>query len=201
MNELATVAGYPHDQFPIAPFNRASDYLRSVANEHLTHLWSQRNLADDPEIAQERFVAHHRFAQLIPKYCVEDGGPFIPFCDDMRPSNMLVNPETLSITAVLDFEFTNAMPAKFTYDPPWWLLLSGPEMWLKHYSMNKFLALYKPRMTQFLRALEQMEKEISLESKQSSGPRLSTQIHDSWRTGRFWFNYAARKSFDVDIIY
>jgi hypothetical protein len=23
----------------------------------------------------------------------------------------------------------------------------------------------------------------------------------SWRTGRFWFDYVVRKSFDVDIIY
>lgn len=26
-------------------------------------------------------------------------------------------------------------------------------------------------------------------------------MRDSWRTGRFWFDYAARKSFDVNIIY
>lgn len=84
MNELATVAGYPVDHFPAAPFDRASDYLRSVANEHL-----------NPETARERFIARHRFAQLISKYCIDDAGPIIPFCDDFRPSNMLVNPETL----------------------------------------------------------------------------------------------------------
>jgi hypothetical protein len=26
-------------------------------------------------------------------------------------------------------------------------------------------------------------------------------MRDSWRSGRFWFNYAARKSFDVDTVY
>lgn len=201
MNELATVAGYPDDQHPTAPFVCASDYLMSVANEHLTHLWTQRNLADDPEIAQKRFIARHRFAQLAPEYCIEDAGPFIPFCDDMRPSNMLVNPETLRITAMLDLEFTNAMPAQFTYDPPWWLLLSGPEMWLDRCAMEEFLALYEPRMGRFLQALERKEEESTLMRKQSSGPRLSTLMRDSWRTGRFWFNYAARKSFEVDAIY
>jgi hypothetical protein len=201
MNELATVAGYPDDQFPTTPFDSTSDYLRSVANEHLTHLWTQRNLADDPEIAQERFIARHRFAQLIPKYCVDDASPFIPFCDDMRPSNMLVNPETLRITAVLDFEFTNTMPAQFTYDPPWWLLLSGPEMWLDRCSMEEFLACYEPRMEQFLRALERVEEESALRRKQPTGPPLSTRMRDSWRTGRFWFDYAARKSFEVDAVY
>jgi len=201
MNELATVAGYPDNQFPTAPFDRASDYLMSVANEHLTHLWTQRNLADNPEIAQERFIARHRFAQLIPKYCIDDAGPFIPFCDDMRPSNMLINPETLCITAVLDFEFTNIMPAQFTYDPPWWLLLSGPEMWLDRCSMEEFLARYEPRMEQFLRALERVEEESALRRKRPSGPHLSARMRDSWRAGRFWFNYAARKSFEVDAVY
>ncbi|PKY05494.1 hypothetical protein P168DRAFT_309811 [Aspergillus campestris IBT 28561] len=190
MNELATVAGYPVEQFPNAPFDRASDFLRSVANEHLTHLRTQRNLADDAEIAQQRFIARHRFAQLISKYYPEDCGLSIPFCDDMRPSKMLVDPETLQITAVLDFEYTNSMPAELTYDPPWWLLLSGPEMWLEHCAMDEFVTLYEPRMEQFLRA-----------SNNPVVDRLSLPVCDSWRTGRFWFDYAARKSFDVDTIY
>lgn len=203
MNELATVAGYPDDQFPTVPFDRASDYLKSVAEEHLIHLQTQRNLADDAEIAQERFIARHRFAQLVSKYYPdsEDCGLSIPFCDDMRPSNMLLDPKTLQITAVLDFEFTNAMPAEFTYDPPWWLLLSGPEMWLERCAMEEFLTLYEPRMEQFLRALEKVETEIALEVKQPGGLSLSTRMRDSWRTRRFWFDYAARKSFDVDTIY
>lgn len=201
MNELATVAGYPADQIPTAPFVYASDYLTSVAKEHLTHLWTQRNLADTPEIAHKRFIARHRFSQLIQKHCVDDGGPFIPFCDDMRPSNMLVNPETLRITAVLDLEFTNAMPAQFTYDPPWWLLLSGPEMWLDRCAMEEFVGLYEPRLEQFLQALERVEEESTLMSRQTSEPRLSTRMRSSWKTGRFWFNYAARKSFEVDTIY
>jgi hypothetical protein len=68
-------------------------------------------------------------------------------------------------------------------------------------SMEEFLALYVPRMEQFLRALERVEKETALGCKQPCGPSLSTRMRDSWRTGRFWFDYAARKSFDVDAIY
>ncbi|KAJ5106666.1 hypothetical protein N7456_003341 [Penicillium angulare] len=201
MNELATAAGYPDAKFPTAPFGGTSDYLRSVANEHLTHLWTQRNLADDAEIAQQRFIARHRFAQLVSKYYPEDYGVSIPFCDDMRPSNMLIDPETLQITAVLDFEFTNAMPAEFTYDPPWWLLLSGPEVWLERCAMEEFVTLYEPRMEQFLRALEHVEIEMALKVKPPGELSLSARMRDSWRTGRFWFDYAARKSFDVDEIY
>jgi hypothetical protein len=58
-------------------------------------------------------------------------GLFGLFCDDLRPTNMVANLETLRITAVLDFEFTNAMPAQFAYDPPWWLLLKQPAGWVR----------------------------------------------------------------------
>ncbi|KAH7346982.1 hypothetical protein BKA66DRAFT_576547 [Pyrenochaeta sp. MPI-SDFR-AT-0127] len=200
INELATVALYPQDRFPAAPVAHASEYFNLVANEHIHHLWTQRNLADDETIVRDRFIARNRFAQLIPKYCINDTGPFIPFCDDLRPANMLVNPETLEITAVLDLEFTNSMPAQFAYDPPWWLLLSGPELWLDRCALQEFIALYEPRMEQFLQALEHVEAKSYI-LKQSSTPCLSDMMRDSWRSRRFWFNYAARKSFEVDSIY
>lgn len=200
MNELITVSGYPIDNWPTAPFDRSSEYLASLANEHLTHLYTQRNIADNPDIAQDRFIARHRFKQLISKhYPPENNEPFILFCDDMRSSNMLIDPDTHRITAILDFEFTNAMPAAFSYDPPWWLLLSGPEVWLERCALDEFLELYEPRMEQFLRALAGVEHEV--EYKKPGHLSLSARMRESWRTGRFWFDYAARKSFDVDVVY
>ncbi|PSS23204.1 hypothetical protein M430DRAFT_64856 [Amorphotheca resinae ATCC 22711] len=190
MNELATVSGYPIDKFPTAAFSSVNEYCQNLVNKHLIHLRTQRNLADDPEDAERRFIARHRFKQLIPQYCIEDPGPFKPFCDDLQPSTMLADPKTLQITAVLDFEFTNAMPAQFAYDPPWWLLLLGPDMWLERRTMEEFLACYEPRLEQFLRAVER-----------PTGPHLSTKMRDSWRTGRFWFDYGIRKSFDIDAVY
>ena len=201
MNELATVACHPTHTFSTAPFASARQYFQNLADEHLTHLWTQRNLADDPEDARRRYLARHQFKQLIPRYCIDDAGPFKPFCDDMQPSNMLIDEDTLEITAVLDIEFTNITPAQFAYDPPWWLLLLGPDMWLEHRSMEDFLALYRPRLDQFLRALEKVETELEYEGDQPGKPYLSARMRDSWDTGRFWFNYAARKSFDVDAIY
>jgi hypothetical protein len=119
MNELACVAGYPDSKFPTELFGCASEYLRLIANEHLTQLWTQRSLVEDSEIAQQRFIARHRFAQLVSEYHPEVYRLSLPFCDDIRPSYMLIDLMTLQITAVLDFEFTNAMPAEFMYDPPW----------------------------------------------------------------------------------
>ncbi len=69
--------------------------------------------------------------------------------------------------------------------------------------MDDFLASYVPRMEQFLRALERVEAKSAL--VRGGGPaaklRLSARMRDSWKTGRFWFNYAARRCLDVDVIY
>ncbi|KAI9745903.1 MAG: hypothetical protein M1818_000584 [Claussenomyces sp. TS43310] len=67
--------------------------------------------------------------------------------------------------------------------------------------MKEFLARYEPRLGQFLRALERVEEESALRRKQPCGPPLSTRMRDPWKTRRFWFDYAARKSFEVDAVY
>ena len=64
--------------------------------------------------------------------------------------------------------------------------------------MNEFVACYEPRMEQFLRTLETVE-EAQLDRR--GGPSLSIRMRESWDTGRSWFNYAARKSFDIDVVY
>ena len=118
MNELETVvSNYPTTGFPTAPFTSSKAFLHSLADEHLVHLRIQRNLAYTQEDAKKRFIARHRFRQLMSRYCLDDTGPFKPCCDDMQPTNMLADPDTFHITAVLDSEFTNAMPAQFAYDP------------------------------------------------------------------------------------
>ncbi|KAK3295839.1 uncharacterized protein B0H64DRAFT_156204 [Chaetomium fimeti] len=234
MNELATNTGYPADQFPDGPFTRASDYFHAIADQHTLHLRTQRNLSksDGEADARRRFIARHQFRQLIPKYCVDDGDTtndsFGLFCDDMQPANMLIEPHTLRITALLDFEFTNSAPAQFAHDPPWWLLLRGPDMWLDNHGgrLDEFLARYVPRMEQFLRALERAEDKAGVKADgdvtstatataTATGDgdgvvdshhhhhrlRLSARMRESWETGRFWFNYAARTSLDMDDIY
>lgn len=201
MNELnSVVSNYPTSGVPTAPFTSAKSFLHSLAEEHLVHLQTQRNLATSREDARKRFIARHRFKELISRYCLDDAGPFKPYCDDLQPTNMLADPDTLRITAVLDFEFTNAMPAQFAYDPPWWLLLLGPDMWLERHSMEEFMIRYIPRMEQFLRALERVETRMKSEGREEN-PLLSVRMRDSWATGRFWFDYGIRKSFDIDAVY
>lgn len=201
MNKLATIADYPIPLFPTETFDCVSEYFRVLAREHLVQLRIQRNVGNDADIVLARYIARHRFIHLIPTHIIDEDGPFMLFFDDLQPSNILVNPDTLDITAVLDVEFTNVMPVQFTYDPPWWLLLSGPEVWVERGAIDEFRSLYEPRMEQFLKALEEVETTSPPNQQQLDKPRLSARMRESWASGRFWFDYAARRSFDIDAIY
>ncbi|KAH8746937.1 kinase-like domain-containing protein [Diaporthe sp. PMI_573] len=201
MNEVVTVGGCPAEQFAtMAPFDRAGAYFAACAQYFQTHLEAQRNIAgDDEDLAWRQFIARRCFAKLIPTYgTVDNAGPFRLFCDDLRPTNMLVDPKTLRITAVFDFEFTNVMPAQFAYDVPWWLLLQPPAVWLRDGNMEDFLRLFEPRKDQFIRAVERAEARSSLPAGETP---LSARMRDSWNSRRFWFNLASRCSFDVDDFY
>ncbi|KZL78142.1 phosphotransferase enzyme family protein [Colletotrichum tofieldiae] len=107
---------------------------------------------------------------------------------------MLVNPETLRISAVLNFEFTNAMPAQFANN----LLLQQPAVWISEGKTQEFLTLFQPRKEQFIHAMERAEAKSPLATEEIS---LSARMQDSWDSGRFWFNLASRSSFDIDEIY
>lgn len=202
MNELVTLGEMAPDRFATAPFRRASEFFAAQAQYMQEHLEAQRNIADgSDDYAWKLLVARRGFARLAQKYCTEadDTGPFRLFCDDLRPTNMLADPETFRITAVLDFEFSNAMPAQYVYDVPWWLLLQHPAELLGFGEKRKFLERFEPRKDQFLRAMERVE--ARLPPPEPSGTALSARMRESWDSGRFWFNLVSRSSFDIDEIY
>ncbi|KAF2006817.1 phosphotransferase enzyme family protein-like protein [Amniculicola lignicola CBS 123094] len=199
MNELATTAFYPAEKFPQAPFASAAEYFRYLMSEQKTHLWTQRNLCSSPVEAHNRYVSRHLFMESVDRHCIDNSGPFKIFCDDFRPQNILVDPTTLRIKAVLDLEFTNAMPSQYASEPPWWLLLVGPDSYLlRDRTIEEFVEEYEPRLEQFLQAMKRIEEAGEL----SDGKKpLSCLMHESWVTKRFWFNYAARKPFDIDVLF
>jgi len=206
MNNLASVvADYPVANFPKTAFTSTQDFLHHRADENLVHLQVQRNIAHSRQDAEKCFIARHRFKQLIERFyppSEADNGPFIPYCHDFRPKNMLARYEngSLKIVAVLDFEFVNTMPAYFAYDPPWWLAIVSPGLMLKQFAMEDFEALYVPRLERFLQAM------VKVEAKQVVGHQretvsLASRIRDSWESKRFWFNYGIRKGWSVDVVY
>jgi hypothetical protein len=48
--------------------------------------------------------------------------------------------------------------------------------------------------------LERVEARTNSEGSERN-PLLSVRMRDSWATGRFWFDYGIRKSFDIDEVY
>lgn len=85
----------------------------------------QRDISGNEEDqARSQHVARYCWPLLIPSHsATDDDGPFRLFCDGLRPTNMLIDPDAARITAVFDFEFTNVMPSQYSQDVSWWLLL------------------------------------------------------------------------------
>lgn len=122
-----------------------------------------------------------------------NSGSFRLWSDDFRPANILVD-ENDHIIGAIDWEYTYVGPTQFVLDPPWWLLLDVPEMWDD--GIDSWTNVYERRLQTWLSAMEEVEQDISPGSFM-----LSAYMRESWMTGRFWLNYAARKSWAFDTIY
>ena len=197
MNELAASANIPQETFPDQTFESATDYWISLATQHLSHLRYQRNdLVTDEVDCRKKYVARCLFRKIVKTISNEHrNGPFRLYCDDFRPSNVLIDVQKLCVTGVIDWEFTYVAPAEFTYVAPWWLLLQSPQDWEP--DLNDFLARYSPRFHLFLEALQKCE----LEKQVLDSQRLSTRMEQSMENGLFWICLAARYSSMFDEIY
>jgi hypothetical protein len=208
MNLLASVVSdYLESRFPTAPIMTAKAFFHYLADEHLVHLHTQRNIAQDREEAKRSSIARHRIKQFIEKYCLDDtdAGLFNPYCFDIRPTNMLVEVDEVTddpkITAVLDFEFTNTFPAQFASDPPWWLFLISPAIWFDGgYKKRGVESWYEPLLERSLKAMEKEEAILDMQARKGFIP-LSLRMRDSWDSGRFWFDYTIKSSWEVDAVY
>ena len=126
MNELATSANYPPEEFPAQSFGSATEYFEALAKQNLCHLRTQRNNAvTDEADCRKKYVARCLFHKMARDISVEHRyGPFHLWCDDFRPSNIIVTERGI---LAIDWEFASVAPAKFTHVAPWWLLLQSPE--------------------------------------------------------------------------
>lgn len=199
-NQLASLANYPPNQLPSTTFSTACDYFVALARSHMTHLQTQRNDAvEDEADCRRKYVARCLFLKVAEMLtATHNNGPFRLFCDDLRPSNVIVDAD-LNIRSVIDWEFTYAAPAEFTYCSPWWLLLAHPDDWED--SLDSFLQQYLPRHRFFLEVLQGLEDEEIGRGALSESGRLSGEMALSMDNGNFWFCLAATSSFSFDEIY
>ncbi|KAK2811326.1 hypothetical protein FQN50_002202 [Emmonsiellopsis sp. PD_5] len=203
MNELSTLANIPRHVFPETVLETAHDYFTHLASQHVSHFLLQRNDAiEDEADCRKKFVARCLFRKLIRQHVQfeHNHGPFRLYCDDFRPSNVLVDIEKQRISAAIDWEFTYAAPAEFSYVAPWWLLLQGPEGWDSNLA-EFFAAQFMPRFHIFLGALRAAEEEMIAHDTLQDNQRLSRHMEKSLDNGLFWLCLAARNSQMFDEVY
>ncbi|EEP78052.1 predicted protein [Uncinocarpus reesii 1704] len=181
MNELVRVGSLPRSKLPkpAATFGTASAYFSALADLHLDHLIHQRNDAVDSETdCRRKYTARTLFSQLIAEGRLTttptNNGPFKLWCDDLRPSNILVN-ENMQILGVVDWEFTYAAPVEFSHAPPC-------------RNIGR-------------RALREQEDVALGRGTLKHNQRLSVPMKQSWENGGFWAVYAARKNFAFDTVF
>ncbi|KAI9829870.1 MAG: hypothetical protein M1819_005968 [Sarea resinae] len=204
MDSLVGLGTFPRSKLPKTTFKTSSSYFEALAEMHINHLSHQRNDAIDNAIdCTRKYIGRHLFRKLARESKLtspeHNAGPFKLWCDDLRPTNILLNAD-LKIVAVIDWEFTYSAPAEFSYAPPWWLLLEQPEYWPE--GLDAWADAYEPRLEVFLRALRARENDaISRGTLSSKTTRLSEHMLQSWKSGDFRISYAARKSFAFDSVF
>lgn len=107
-NELVRLGTLPRSKLPgkNETFPSASSYFNTLADLHLQHLTHQRNEAiNSADDGRRKYMARLLFSKLAWDgrfTCPSSNpGPFDIWCDDLRPSNVLIN-EHLEIVGVVD---------------------------------------------------------------------------------------------------
>lgn len=155
--------------------------------------------ADD---CRRKFVARKLFRKLARDKRLTnpalENGPFKIRCDDLRPANVLLN-ESMQIVGGVDWEFTYAAPAEFSYVPPWWLLIESPEFWPN--GIEDWTTVFDYRLKTFLKAMKDSEDTAIQKGRLKEDQQLSGPMQQSWESGNFWNMYAALPSFAFDANY
>lgn len=201
MDKLVQLGSVSPDQLPRGAFKTASSYYQALANMHMIHLSSQRNdTIESADDCRQKYIARCLFRKITREYqlCKDDAGPFKLFCDDLRPGNVLAGVNH-QLTGVIDWEFTYAAPTAFAYSPPFWPLLELPELWED--GLDDWIEKYEQILPTFLKVLQDKEQAAIERGVLKESDRLSGHMSESWESGDFWVNYAARKSWAFDMVY
>ena len=218
MNNMVRLSNIPKSIFPpeTTTYRTADEWYVVLAEMQMATLVFQHNdMVSSEHDCRTKYVARQLFHSLakagrLSKFgfsgdqwsagsvratlpAPDDSGAFRLWSDDFRPMNVVIDDQD-QVVGVIDWEFAYTAPGQFVLDPPSWLLLDVPEMWEE--GIDDWARVYERRLQTFLSAMEDAEQEMS-----PSALLLSAHMRESWATGRFWLNYAARKSWAFDTIY
>ncbi|TVY39704.1 hypothetical protein LSUB1_G006866 [Lachnellula subtilissima] len=222
MTNMVQLSNIPKSIFPSegTTYQTADEWYTVLAEMQIATLLFQHNdMISSEDDCRTKYVARQLFRKLAKQgrlsqfgfaednwsarskdtpgtLVAPDGsGSFRLWSDDFRPVNVIVD-ENDEVLGAIDWEYAYVGPTQFTLDSPWWLLLDVPEMWDN--GIESWASLYEPRLKTWLLAMEEVEKEMS---SGAGDLLLSAYMRESWETGRFWLNYAARRSWAFDTIY
>lgn len=149
--------------------------------------------ADD---CRRKFVARRLFYKLakdkkifLPCY---ENGPFKLWRDDYRPANVLLN-DDMQIAGAVDWEFTYAVRAEFSYAPPWGCFSRRPSFDPR--VPSDWAQVFDRRLKTFVSTVRRCEQTTKHDQS-----RLSDRMQRSWESGDFWVVYAILHSFAFDAI-
>lgn len=220
MSNMVQLSNIPKSIFPSesTTYNTADEWYVVLAEMQMATLVFQHNdMISSEDDCRKKYVARQLFRKLAKQGRLSSFGfaedtwsarskhallslpmpdgtsGFRLWCDDFRPANVLID-DNDDILGAVDWEFSYVAPTQFILDSPWWLLLDVPETW--DGGIESWACIYEERLKIWISALEDVEQESSSESF-----LLSAYMRESWETGRFWLDYAARKSWAFDTIY
>ncbi|KAH9204246.1 hypothetical protein DL95DRAFT_247559, partial [Leptodontidium sp. 2 PMI_412] len=111
MNELEKLGGVVVKGHP-GPFAMTTQYLNYLTEKSMLHLRENPNSVDDETEARDAYLSRHALKATAGHFTSKDDkNDHKLFGDDIRFGNILVDPETFQITAVLDFKFWYIAPA------------------------------------------------------------------------------------------
>ncbi|KAM5344390.1 hypothetical protein ACJ41O_012927 [Fusarium nematophilum] len=192
MNNMVQLSNIPKSIFPSegTTYQTADEWYMVLAEMQMATLLFQHNdMVSSEDDCRTKYVARQLFRRLAKQGRLSKFG----FSEDNWPVNVLVD-ENDQVLGAIDWEFAYVGPTQFVLDSPWWLLLDVPEMWDD--GIDDWTSVYERRLGTWLLAMEEAEQEMSPGSL-----LLSAYMRESWATGRFWLNYAARRSWAFDAIY
>jgi hypothetical protein len=168
------------------------EYFDHVWNQHWQQFATQRNSVYEVEDGKANYVFHKVLKTLIKRHVWPEfnQGPFKLLCDDLGPTNMLVNNEQeLKIVGVIDIEWSYVAPAQLATVPRW-ILQERPDSWPFDTKRRDMFLKY---FDKFRRILEEEEELMP----PAQGPRLSELVKRSEEDGSMWLHMVLRSAFNA----
>ena len=107
---------------PATTYSSAQAYCDSVIHLAVNGFVRARYAVYDRGDAEEMLYYLNGFRDFVSNWLDPglDAGPFVLAHGDFRPANLLVDPESLDLVAVLDWEWSGVVPLQM-FAPPTWL--------------------------------------------------------------------------------